>query len=130
MLGRITNLRRAAALSLRALSSAEAVCSSLVAPESCSAGNSFTDHATQSAPSARLGWCPPVPYASRPFSSLEQALPEPRQAPYYVEVITGDVRGAGSPAPASITLYGEGEEISSVQNVFYFYPSATHPTFF
>lgn len=44
----------------------------------------------------------------RPYSSLE-AEAEPRQAIYYVEVITGDVRGAGTPAPAAITLFGEGQ---------------------
>lgn len=43
----------------------------------------------------------------RTFSSLEAAA-EPRQVTYYVEVITGDVRGAGTPAPAAITLFGEG----------------------
>ena len=36
------------------------------------------------------------------------AVPPPRRAVYRVEVVTGDVRGAGSPAPAVIRLVGSG----------------------
>lgn len=36
------------------------------------------------------------------------AVPPPRRAIYRVEVVTGDVRGAGSPAPAVIRLVGSG----------------------
>ena len=36
------------------------------------------------------------------------AVPPPQRAVYRVEVVTGDVRGAGSPAPAVIRLVGSG----------------------
>lgn len=52
-------------------------------------------------------------FHTRPFSSLEATAAEPRQVTYYVEVITGDVRGAGTPAPAAITLFGEDGESES-----------------
>ena len=109
MLGRVGSLRRAAAMSLRALSSAEASCSGRATQTSCSSALKWYTDTTPLVPGLGAGWTPTAPIGSRLLSSLEEALPEPRQATYYVEVITGDVRGAGSAAPAAITLFGDGK---------------------
>lgn len=39
--------------------------------------------------------------------ALETAALEPASSVYRIEVVTGDVRGAGTQAPAVVTLYGE-----------------------
>ena len=115
MIGRGGSLRRAAAMSLRALSSAEASTSGRVS-QGCSAAFNCFDDFNYRLQNSRFGWSSPVPTGSRLLSSLEEAAaPEPRQATYHVEVITGDVRGAGSPAPAAITLFGEGK---GCENIF------------
>jgi protein phosphatase PTC7 len=46
--------------------------------------------------------------AAEPSSSAAAASLPPADATYRVEVVTGDVRGAGSPEPATLTLVGEG----------------------
>lgn len=112
--GYASALRRAAGISLRALCSAEPSAGgrALVACQSgCVEGVSFQRRdcsaggaAAQVLGSARRAGGP------RLFSSLQaEAAAEPRQATYHIDIITGDVRGAGSPAPAAITLFGEGE---------------------
>jgi hypothetical protein len=112
MIGRGGSLRRAAAMSLRALSSAEASFSGRVS-QGYPAARTCADEFSYTLQNPRLGWESPAPTGSRLLSSLEEAAaPEPRQATYHVEVITGDVRGAGSPAPAAITLFGEGKMIA------------------
>lgn len=107
MLGRAGALRRAAAASLRCLASAE--------PSLAGA----LPGAVSAAHDPPVGQSPPRPPGlPRWASSQEAAAPAadafpPRQATYSVEVITGDVRGAGSPAPAAITLFGEDGESES-----------------
>jgi hypothetical protein len=109
MIGRGGSLRRAAAMSLRAMSSAEASSSGRVS-QGYFAAQSCVDDLRYALQKPRFGWTSPAPTGSRLLSSLEEAAaPEPRQATYHVEVITGDVRGAGSQAPAAITLFGEGK---------------------
>ena len=128
MLGRVHNLRRAAAMSLRALASAEASCSGRLF-QGWGAGELVSNDAHSTMHSVRLGWNTPAPINSRLLSSLEQAeVPEPRQATYYVEVITGDVRGAGSAAPAAITLFGEGKNLLNfnIIHIKSFGPHASH----
>lgn len=111
MIGRGGSLRRAAAMSLRALSSAEASSYGRVSA-GCSAARSWVDNFRYTLQSTTYGWDSPAPTGSRLLTSLEEAAaPEPRQVTYQVEVITGDVRGAGSPAPAAITLFGEGKNV-------------------
>lgn len=113
MVSRLSSLRKALAVSSRALSSLEATTSgrgiSGGLQESCSSSvvRSRTDETSQ------LRATHPWMFAlnrnvARSMSSLEAEAAEPRQATYYVEVVTGDVRGAGSNAPAAITLFGEG----------------------
>lgn len=48
---------------------------------------------------------------SSTVGSLEAEAAQPSQATYHVEVVTGDVRGAGSPTPAAIQLYGDGKKL-------------------
>ena len=50
---------------------------------------------------------PPVPCSAQPKAN-GHGVKEPGQVQYRIEVVTGDVRGAGSPSPAIITLYGSG----------------------
>jgi protein phosphatase PTC7 len=111
MLARAGALRRAAAAALRCLASAEA---------SLAAGLPGPASAAHDPPTVQS---PPPPQGlPRWASSLEQAAAaaapsadpfSPRQATYFVEIITGDVRGAGSPAPAAITIFGEDGESES-----------------
>lgn len=112
MLARAGALRRHIAASLRCLASAEA---SLAAGLPGPAAAAAHDPPAVQSPL-------PVQGLGRWASSLEQTAAaatssndpfHPRQATYYVEVITGDVRGAGSPAPAAITLFGEDGESES-----------------
>jgi hypothetical protein len=111
MIGRGGSLRRMAAMSLRALSSAEASSCARVSA-GCSSARSGVDDFLYTLQNTTYRWASPAPFGSRLLSSLEEAAaPEPRQATYHVEVITGDVRGAGSPAPAAITLFGEGTNV-------------------
>jgi hypothetical protein len=118
MIGRAGSLRRAAAMSLRALSSAEASSSGRVSQGY--PANSYVDDFRYTLQNSRAGWTNPTPAGSRLLSSLEaEAAPEPRQATYHVEVITGDVRGAGSPAPAAITLFGEGKNQQQLMEDFF-----------
>lgn len=100
MLGRTGAFRRAAAASWRLLET------SVLGPAlgTPTALPSIAENAPVLSINSRVGF-----NTHRGLSSLEDvAVPPPRQATYLVEVITGDVRGAGSPAPAAITLYGEG----------------------
>ena len=109
MASRVASLRRAAALSRRAMSSLEASTSGRPTSSAAASWLSQDASTSPSVPSAARPWLLAPPPGSRLLSSLgaEQAA-EPRQATYYVEVITGDVRGAESSVPAAITLFGEG----------------------
>lgn len=61
-------------------------------------GGSSGGHALSSSSAAR--W---------QHSDAARAASAPHQVMYQVVVVTGDVRGAGSPAPAVVTLVGSGE---------------------
>eukprot|EP00887_Chlorella_sp_A99_P001051 scaffold14.g1051.t1 len=84
------------------------------------------------------GAVPPSPRGGRRGQASQSAVaavppPEARQVQYKIEVFTGDVRGAGTPSPAAITLYGSegqsdtfllGDEGDSTG-----FEAATHKTF-
>lgn len=108
--GRLGSLRRAAALSLRAMSASEASTSGRAAAAADAWDRPYSSWGAGPSPvrAQRGAWQGQQQLGVRMFSSLE-ALAEPHQATYHIEVVTGDVRGAGSAAPASITLYGDGE---------------------
>ena len=46
-------------------------------------------------------------FAAQMHALAEAEAPEPALSLYRVQVVTGDVRGAGTQAPAVITIYGE-----------------------
>ena len=46
-------------------------------------------------------------FAAQAQALVDQAASEPAPTTYRIEVVTGDVRGAGTQAPAIVTLYGE-----------------------
>ena len=46
-------------------------------------------------------------FAAQAQALAEAALPEPAPSVYRIVVVTGDVRGAGTQAPAIVTLHGE-----------------------
>ena len=48
-----------------------------------------------------------ISFAAHAQALAETSAPEPAPSVYRIEVVTGDVRGAGTQAPAIVTLYGE-----------------------
>ena len=105
-MARVSGLRGALATCLRTLAAAQGACSGRGA-----ALSSFVDNA----PSTSYGAAQPAARWSRggrQHSSLEAAtaaaVTPPRQAVYQLVIVTGDVRGAGSPAPAVVKLVGTG----------------------
>jgi hypothetical protein len=110
MTGRFARLQKALLGSLRAVVATDSChCAVAGLTTLCSDidGHAIWQNTKISAGSVVSGLKVQKIHCHRTFSSLEAAA-EPRQVTYYVEVITGDVRGAGTPAPAAITLFGEG----------------------
>ena len=48
-----------------------------------------------------------ISFAAHAQALAETSAPDPAPSVYRIEVVTGDVRGAGTQAPAIVTLYGE-----------------------
>jgi protein phosphatase PTC7 len=110
MASRFSRLRRAAALSLRAFASTELPCTG----RATSAALDLAAFNTTLQPPSLRAWHPLSRHCSDVATSLNTnsstaalSSEDPRQAVYRLEIVTGDVRGAGTPAPALITLYGE-----------------------
>ena len=91
---------------------------SLVQKASASAVVAGPDFTLLQGGSSRLPWSltvkasePNVPghtgFAAQAQALAEPATSEPAPTVYRIEVVTGDVRGAGTQAPAIVTLYGE-----------------------
>lgn len=55
----------------------------------------------------QMGW---LSWSARTLTSAESSQLESEKeiVPYRISIVTGDVRGAGSSAPALVTLFGEG----------------------
>jgi hypothetical protein len=104
MAGRSKGIARALALSLRALSAAEASTSSRCGPQLLPGSAFFTAAGNAARASRQLSW-------ARWQSTMDAAAAmKTDQVMYHIEIVTGDVRGAGSTAPAAITLIGEREQ--------------------
>ena len=101
---RQAGLRRALGACARTLSTGLAVVGGRAAWEACPADSApSTSYATQVVRNWHEG------KRHQGNLSAAAAAQEPRQVQYKIEVVTGDVRGAGCPSPAIVTLYGSGD---------------------
>lgn len=123
---RLAGLRGAVATCLRSLQALEGAACATSGPPAVAATLADTAPSTsygEAAPAWQRRWrrgaasaaTPPPPAATgrrgqhSATAAAQAVVQAPRPAQYRIEVVTGDVRGAGSPAPAVIKLIGTGE---------------------